>query len=162
MQFCSLHLDVHGFVVLPSVLSDDEIGRMLGAMQRLRDDLKAAQRAALDASPSISEGKQSSPGGAGTDESSVKVRNCQMTNYRKSPHSQHFMHILESDPSMLEYLCHPKMVALAEELVGGNVRLEESEASMNRRRPDFDPDAPPRYGFHAGSLPDIATYRSVT
>lgn len=131
---------------------------MLGAMRRLRDDLKAAQRAALAASPGISAGRQSSPGGSGTDESSVRVRNCQMTNYRKSPHKQHFMHILESDPSMLEYLLHPKMVALAEELVGGSVRLEESEASMNRRDPDFDPEAPVRYGFHAGSLPDVATY----
>lgn len=153
-----LHLDVHGFVLLPSVLSDDETARMLGAMQRLRDDLKAAQRAALDASPGISTGGQSSPGGSGRDESSVRVRNCQMTNYRKSPYKQHFMHILESDPSMLEYLLHPKMVALAEELVGGSVRLEESEASMNRRDPDFDPEAPVRYGFHAGSLPDVATY----
>lgn len=154
---CSLHLDVHGFVVVPAVLSDGEIARMLGAMQRLRDDLKAAQRAALE--PSSSDGRQRcSPGGSGTDESSVKVRNCRMTNYRKSPHKQHFMHILESDPSMLEYLCHPKMVAMAEELVGGSVRLEESEASMNRREPDFDADAQPRYGFHAGSLPDVATY----
>ena len=42
-----LHLDVHGFVVVPSIFSDGEIARMLGAMQRLRDDLKAAQRAAL-------------------------------------------------------------------------------------------------------------------
>ena len=107
-------MDVHGFVVVPSILSDGEITRMLGAMQRLRDDLKAAQRTALDAQPSISDGSQSSPGDPGTDESFVKVRNCRMTNYRKRPHKQHFMHILESDPSMLEYLCHPKMVAMAE------------------------------------------------
>jgi hypothetical protein len=138
---------VHGFVLIPSALSDDEIARMLGAMQRLRDDLKAAQRAELAASPD-----------ADVDEASVKIRNCKMTKYSSSPHRQHFMHILESDPSMLEYLAHPKMVAMAEELVGGSVRLEESEASMNRREPDFDPDAPPRFGFHAGSQPDVATY----
>ena len=68
------------------------------------------------------------------------------------------MHILESDPAILEYLTHPRMVAMAEELVGGSVRLEESEASMNYRAPEFDPAAPIKFGFHAGSLPDVATY----
>lgn len=131
---------------------------MLGAMQRLRDELKAAQRAALDADVALADGDGSSPGGAGTDESRVTVRNCRMTNHRKAPHNQHFMHILESDPAILEYLTHPRVVAMAEELVGGSVRLEESEAAMNRRAPDYDPAAPPRYGFHAGSLPDVATY----
>jgi hypothetical protein len=144
--------------VVENALDDGETARMLGAMQRLRVDLKLAQREALEADAALADGQASSPGGSGTDESWVKVRNCQMTNYRKSPHRQHFMHILESDPSLLEYLAHPRMVGMAEELVGGSVRLEESEASMNRREPDYDPAAKPRFGFHAGSLPDIATY----
>ena len=141
-----LHLDVHGFVVVESALDDGEIARMLGAMQRLRDDLKAAQAEYLATAES-----------ADADDESVKVRNCRMGSYVKRPYKQHFMHILESDPAILEYLAHPKLVGMAEELVGGSVRLEESEATMNRREPELDLSAPPTYGFHAGSQPDIGT-----
>ena len=153
-----LHLDVHGFVVVESALDDGEVARMLGAMQRLRDDLKSAQANLLATAESVdADGTSSSAFGEGTDESVVAVRGCRMTNHRKRPHNQHFMHILESDPAILEYLAHPKLVGMAEELVGGSVRLQESEATMNRREPELDLSAPPTYGFHAGSQPDIGT-----
>ena len=47
---------------------------------------------------------------------------------------------------------------MAEELVGGSVRLEESEAAVNERDPEIDLAAEPRYGFHTGTSPDVGTY----
>ena len=115
-----LHLDVHGFVVVESALDDGEVARMLGAMQRLRDDLKAAQAEYLATAES-----------ADADDESVKVRNCRMGSYVKRPYKQHFMHILESDPAILEYLAHPKLVGMA----GASRRLGEAGGVRGHHEP---------------------------
>jgi len=128
------HLDVYGYVVIEDVLSTDEVGRMLDAMQRLKRDFLAAG-----------------------DLDSARVRNCHL-HKDANPHHLHFGHILETDPAMLEYLAHPRVVALAEELVGGAVRLEESEAVINSRHPDHPPTDPPRYGFHTGTSHGFGTH----
>src|SRR5918912_1178066 len=44
----------------------------------------------------------------------------------------HVGHLLEYDPALLEFATHPKLVPLAEEVVGGAVRVEETEAIVNR------------------------------
>ena len=124
------HLDVNGYVVIENTLSEDEVSRMLEALYRLQHDLLAP-----DASV---------------------VRGCRLSS--NEPHHQHFAHILETDSAIFEYLTHPRLVGMAEELVGGTVRLEESEAVMNRRTPDYDPRPPVKYGFHLGTLPDVGTY----
>ena len=129
------HLDVYGYVVVENVLSEGETGRLLEAMQRLKRDLLASG-----------------------DPASARVRNCCLSAYK--PHHLHFAHILEADPALFDYLTHPRLVGMAEELVGGDVRLEESEAVINTRAPDTDVSAPPRYGFHVGTWPDVGTYTS--
>ena len=90
------------------------------------------------------------------DPASARVRNCSLSAHK--PHHLHFAHILEADPALFDYLTHPRLVGMAEELVGGDVRLEESEAVINTRAPDTDVSAPPRYGFHVGTWPDVGTY----
>ena len=90
------------------------------------------------------------------DPANAVVRNCRLSKYL--PHHMHFAHILETDPAIFDYLTHPRLVAMAEELVGGSVRLEESEAVINRRDPAYDPAAPRRYGFHTGTRPEFGTY----
>src|SRR5437899_2110342 len=60
------------------------------------------------------------------------------------PRGDHYFlcgHLVEYDPALLEYAVHPKLIPLVEDLVGGAVRLEESEAIINHRRPDADLDA---------------------
>lgn len=121
------HLDVFGYVVIESTLSADEVGRLLEAMQQLKRELLAAGEGGV-------------------------VRGCRLS--ANHPHHRHFAHVLETDPAIYDYLTHPRLVGLAEELVGGTVRLEESEAVINRR-----PDEPQeRYGFHTGTRPDLGTY----
>ncbi|MDA0337592.1 MAG: hypothetical protein O2782_20705, partial [bacterium] len=103
------HLDVFGYVVIENTLTADEVGLQLQAMQRLKKDLLAAGADAF-------------------------VRGCRLSANR--PHHCHFAHILETDPAIYDYLTHPRLVGLAEELVGGTVRLEESEAVINSRDPE--------------------------
>lgn len=123
------HLDVFGYVVLQNTLTADEVSRQLAAMQQLKTELQAASDGAY-------------------------VRGCRLSANR--PHHCHFAHILETDASIYDYLTHPRLVGLAEELVGGTVRLEESEAVINSSDPEAVTDG--RYGFHTGTRPDVGTY----
>lgn len=71
--------------------------------------------------------------------------------------------LVEYDPALLEYAAHPKLVPLVEEVVGGSVRLEETEAIINRRNPDADLEElhKRRYnptGFHRGTQHGWGTY----
>ena len=61
------------------------------------------------------------------------IRNCRVSGY--SPINMHFAHVLETDPAILAYVTNPRLVGMAEEVVGGVVRLSESEAIINSREP---------------------------
>ncbi|MBT5875780.1 MAG: hypothetical protein HOH43_20310 [Candidatus Latescibacteria bacterium] len=127
------YLDVNGYVVVPGTLTTEEVDRLLHAMYRLRDDLLN-----------------------GPEPESAVVRGCRLSHI--SDEHLHFAHILETDNSILEYLSHPRLIGMAEELVGGTVRLEESEAVINRRKQDFDSGEAAQYGFHTGTSPDVGTF----
>lgn len=76
--------------------------------------------------------------------------------HRHGDHYTLFGHLVEYDPALLAYAVHPRLVPLVEELVGGAVRLEESEAIINRRDPNADLAALHRRrtnptGFHTGT-----------
>lgn len=127
------HLDVYGYVVVENTLTADEVGRLREALQKLKRDFFAS-----------------------ADPANALVRNCRLSTCK--PHHVHFAHLLETDPAIFDYLTHPRLVGMAEELVGGSVRLEESEGIINSRPPDYDPTAPRRYGFHTGTRPEFGTY----
>jgi Protein involved in biosynthesis of mitomycin antibiotics/polyketide fumonisin len=82
------------------------------------------------------------------------------------PHIIHMGHLVEYDPALLGYAVHPRLLPLVEEVVGGEVRLEETEAIINRRNPDLAPAALQRggsgrvlpSGFHTGTRPGWGTY----
>ncbi|MCX6380624.1 MAG: phytanoyl-CoA dioxygenase family protein [Armatimonadetes bacterium] len=83
--------------------------------------------------------------------------------HKHGDHHQLFGHLVEYDPALLAYAVHPKLVPLVEELVGGAVRLEESEAIINRRNPEADVallrqrHSTPT-GFHTGTRHGWGTY----
>ena len=52
-------------------------------------------------------------------------------------------------PCYFDYLTHPRLLGMVQEIVGGTVRLEQSDAHI--RRPV--PEAEQRYGFHRGINP---------
>ncbi len=126
-------LDVYGYVVIPNTLTATEISSLQEALYRLKQDFLASANPAERV-----------------------MRNCRLSVYKA--HHLHFAHVLETDPAILAYLSHPRLVSMAEELVGGSVRLEESEAIINSRASDYDRAATFRYGFHTGTRPEFGTY----
>ena len=131
-------LDVYGYVVIENTLTGDEVGTLLEALQQLKRDFLTTNNPTTNT-----------------------VRGCRVSAYRthhERSYHMHFAHILETDPAILDYLAHPRLVGMAEELVGGTVRLEESEAIINSRDPRADFTEPPTYGFHTGTRPQYGTY----
>lgn len=116
------HLDVNGYVVVENAIEDELVARLLEAMQRLKRDLLAAN--------------------GGDPEHKACVRGSRLSAVR--PHYLHFTRILESDPAIFEYLTHPRLVGMVQELTGGNVRLDESESERKLRPAGTASGAPGR------------------
>lgn len=79
------------------------------------------------------------------------------------PHIRHFGNLIEYDPAFLRYATQPGLVAAAREVVGGPVRIEETEAIVNRRDESADVEALRRErsrprGFHAGTQHGWGTF----
>ena len=85
--------------------------------------------------------------------------------YRRSKACLTLMgNLVAYDPALLNYATHSKLVPLVEDVVGGTIRLEESEAIINRRDPDdTDEDLASREthptGFHRGTTPTWGCYQ---
>ena len=128
-----LHFDIYGFVLLDRVLTPDEVARMKAALYRLKSLPDEALRA-----------------------NRIYFR-------RRGDWHLHAGHLLEYDPALLEFAAHPKLVPLVEEVVGGAVRIEETEAIVNRRDPAADVAELRRTrfnptGFHTGTRHGWGTY----
>ena len=122
------HLDVFGYVVIENTLTSDETETIRDALYQLREDLNQLE----------------DPTEAGP-----RVRGSYfLTN--KPQH--HFMgHIVEVAPAITAYATYPLLVAMSEELIGGEARIVEMNAHINRRDPGADFSKPPKFGFHAGT-----------
>ncbi len=127
------HFEVYGYVIIENTLTEDETARVLDALQRLKREFVAT-----------------------ADPNSVTIRGCRASGYK--PTNIHFAHVLETDPAILEHITNPRLVGMAEEIVGGVVRLSESEAIINSRDPETSDDPEPKFGFHYGTRPDHGTY----
>ena len=130
-----LHLDVFGYVVIPGTLTNDECGVLIEALQKLKRDIIDGDRPSSRA-----------------EEESTKVRGAGLANPHPSHHD--FMRDIEqADPAITAYITHPRMVGMAAEIIGGEVRMVESNAHINTRAPDWESqDASTyRYSFHRGT-----------
>ena len=121
------HLDVNGYVVIERLLSEDQVAVLNEALQRLKAEFVATG-----------------------DPWNVTIRNCQIFGQSMEwagPRVQ-FDNFMETDPVFMDYLAHPRIVGMAEEVVGGQVRIEESQAIINSRAPGAVYDGPPRHQWH--------------
>ncbi len=85
--------------------------------------------------------------------------------YRRPKGDHHVLmgNLVGYDPALLRYATHPELIPLVEDLVGGSVRLEESEAIINRRDPKDSDElfGKRRYhptGFHRGTTATWGCY----
>ena len=113
-----LHLDLYGFVLLETVLDSAQVEDLRNAVYGLEDQVRAGE--ALAAPAYLHSG------------SSLWFR------IDNLPHLE---------PLFLAYLTHPKIWGAAEEAIGGDARLEQSDVSIHRPGPDGQQEG---FGLHRG------------
>jgi hypothetical protein len=119
------HFEIHGYVVVPGVLSRRECRTIMDAMQRTKRAIRARP-----------EGYAPGPG-----EPSFII---------DLPHHVFMGAIREADPVFAAYAAHPRLVGMAEEVIGGEARIVELNAHINSRNPKEKFTQEPKFGFHLG------------
>jgi hypothetical protein len=120
-------------VVIPQVLTPAECQALIDVLQELKTDLMAA-------------GEPISFSAA----SEAKVRGAGAAHAGNTDHI--FMRDIEqAHPLITSYISHPRLLGMAAEVVGGEIRLVESNAHINSRLPDWDETAEPTFSFHRGT-----------
>ncbi|MCX5659837.1 MAG: phytanoyl-CoA dioxygenase family protein [Planctomycetota bacterium] len=121
------HLDVFGYVVIPNLLTPDEVGRMKEALYKLRAELQALP-----------------------DPKTQNVRGAFLM--INESHHAYMGAIAPALPALSEYATHPRVVGASEELLGGRARIVEVNAHINTKAPSWNmgDDGQPRFGFHRG------------
>ncbi len=118
-----LYLEIHGYVVVEKVLNPEQVARLC---ERLYEIERVYRQTGALPGPHCHF--------SATGEDFFRVDNL--------PHL---------GPCFLEYLTHPRLLGMVEEITGGSVRLEQSDAHIRRTT---TPEKQ-RYGFHRGM--DVAT-----
>lgn len=124
-----LHLETYGYVVIENAITPEMTKRLVDKMYAIEDEYRA--------------GKFKIP------------KNVFFTgDSREFFRIDNIPHV---DPVFFEYVTHPYLVALAEEAIGGEARLEQSDAHIRRAPPDKSTQ---QYGFHRGAGHALS-YRSA-
>ncbi len=111
-----LHIDIHGYVIIKNLLTQSEIDTLKDTLYGIEDDFRRTNELPSPYSWNIS-----------TTEEFFRVDNL--------PHLA---------PCFFDYISHPYILGMAEEIIGGPARLEQSDAHI--RRPVADKNRP--IGFH--------------
>jgi hypothetical protein len=119
------HFEIFGYVVVPGVLSPAECEAIRAALQRVKRDLRAR-----------APGQVRQPG--------------EPAFIMDLPHHVFMGSIREADPVITAYAAHPRLVGMAEEVIGGEARIVELNAHLNSRDPAETFAAEPQFGFHLG------------
>ena len=121
------HFDAMGYVVVPNTLDHDRCDRIIDALRHLRADLRKANP---------------DGGTAGTVNAAFFVMN--------TPHHVFMNNFYDYDDDLLAYSCDPRMVGMAEEVIGCEARILELNGHLNEAIPGTDFSQQPKYGFHNG------------
>ena len=121
-----LHIEIYGYVIIENFLSQEEVNGLKDALYGMEDDFR---RTGELPGPSCFH--------TSTREDFFRIDNL--------PHL---------DPRFFDYVTNPFIVGMAEEIVGGPVRLQQSDAHI--RRPLAEDER--RYGFHRGINPAYSHY----
>jgi len=121
-----LHIEIYGYVIIENVLTQDEIDTLKDTLYEIEADFR---RTGALPGPSCFN--------TSTTEEFFRIDNL--------PHLA---------PCFFDYITHPHIVGMAEEIIGGPARLQQSDAHI--RRPVAGKDR--RYGFHRGINPAYTHY----
>lgn len=121
-----LHIEIYGYVIIENVLSQEEVNGLKDALYGIEDDFRRT-------------GELPGP-------------NCFHTSTRED--FFRIDNLPHLDPHFFDYVTNPFILGMAEEIVGGPVRLQQSDAHI--RRPLAEDER--RYGFHRGINPAYSHY----
>ena len=121
-----LHIEIYGYVIIENVLSEEEVNGLKDALYGIEDDFRRT-------------GELPGP-------------NCFHTSTRED--FFRIDNLPHLDPRFFDYVTNPFILGMAEEIVGGPVRLQQSDAHI--RRPLAEDER--RYGFHRGINPAYSHY----
>ncbi len=116
-----LHIEIYGYVIVPNVLDQDEINTLKDTLYGIEDDFR---RTGELPGPSCFH--------TSTTETFFRIDN-----------------LAHLAPCFFDYITKPFIVGMAEEIIGGPARLQQSDAHIRRRLPE----EPTQYGFHRGINP---------
>ena len=120
-----LHFEAFGYVVVLDVLSADECAQINDALHQVERIIREPDYA-------------------------MRRENHQPFNENSLPHHAFIGGLLEAAPILTAFATHPRLIGLAEEVIGGAARLVEYNAHINRRDPNLDLSKAPNYGLHMG------------
>ena len=121
-----LHIEIYGYVIIENVLTSSQVELLKDTIYGIEDDFRRT-------------GELPGPNcfNAGTSQTFFRMDNL--------PHLA---------PCFFDYLTHPFIVGIAEEIIGGPARLSQSDAHI--RRPVENQED--QYGFHRGINPAYHHY----
>ena len=119
------HFETFGYVVVPDVLSADECATINDAIHKIQRDVRE---------PDYDEHRQPN----------------QPFALINQPYHTFMGGLLEADPCFTAFASHPRLIGLAQEVLGGDARILEYNAHINSITPDLDLSKPPEYGLHNG------------
>ncbi|MDP6361248.1 MAG: phytanoyl-CoA dioxygenase family protein [Planctomycetota bacterium] len=122
------HFEVYGYTVVEHTLQPDEVRECKDAVYRIREELLKLEDPSMNG---------------------PRYHGAYLA--KSQPHHHFLGHILESEPAVTAYATHPRLVAMAEEIMGGEARIVEVNAHINSVIPDADFSQEPTYGFHKGA-----------
>lgn len=116
-----LHLEIYGYVIIENLLSQSEVDTLKDTLYGIEEQFRKT-------------GEQPAPNcwNTSTSEEFFRIDNL--------PHVA---------PCFFDYVTHPRIVGMAEEIIGGPARLQQSDAHI--RRPLKEEKK--RHGFHRGINP---------
>jgi len=116
-----LHIEIYGYVIIENLLTPSEVNTLNDTIYEIEADFRR--------------------------DGSMPGPNCWNTSTK-----EHFFRIdnlPHLKPCFFDYITHPRIVGMAEEIIGGPARLQQSDAHIRRPIPDEDR----KYGFHRGINP---------
>jgi ectoine hydroxylase-related dioxygenase (phytanoyl-CoA dioxygenase family) len=121
-----LHIEIYGYTIIENVLNQSEINSIKDTLYRIEDDFRRT-------------GELPGPScfNTSTTEEFFRIDNL--------PHLA---------PCFFDYITHPHIVGMAEEIIGGPARLQQSDAHIRRPKKE----KPLKYGFHRGINPAYSHY----
>lgn len=136
-----LHLEIHGYVVIEHSLTAAETTALHDRLLEIEEDFHANGPVRQRAHTSLPRWTNGNPDGPVYETPSHFYLGQTREFFRVD-------NLPDVDPLFFDYVTHPRLVGMAEEAVGGPVRLEQSDAHVLRPQQD----SAHSYGFHRGAF----------